>query len=71
MTIVRRVKHTKVYKLRSKRYFPIWKQKVLSAASSRGYNKYLTNNVNMETEIDIDIKETEYINETDNVKRRV
>ena len=61
---------TKVYKLRSKKYFPIWKQKALSTASSRGYNKYLTQDVTVKTETEIDTMETNYINETDDAKRR-
>ena len=62
--------NTKVYKLRSKKYFPIWKQKALSTASSRGYNKYLTQDVTVKTETEIDTMETNYINETDDAKRR-
>ena len=62
---------TKVYKLRSRRYFPIWKQKMLSSASSKGFDKYLLNDVQVKTEAEIDTKETEYINEADDNVRRV
>ena len=61
----------KVYKLRSRRYFPVWKQKTLSAACSKGYEKYFTTSVVIKTEAEIDAKETDYINEVDEKVRRV
>ena len=62
---------SKVYKLRSRRYFPIWKQKTLSSAFSKGFEEYLLKNKSVKTQDEIDIKETSYINKTDDVKRRV
>ena len=62
---------TKVYKLRSRRHFPIWKQKILSAASSKGYDKFLTSSVAVKTEMEIDAKEVDYINEVDDKQRRI
>ena len=62
--------NTKVYKLRSRYYFPIWKQKTLSSASARGLDKFFTQNVTVKTETEVDTMETEYINETDDGKRR-
>ena len=61
----------KVAKLRSRAYFPVWKQKMLSAASSKGYDKYLTLSVAIKTQAEIDAKEVEYINEPDEKDRRV
>ena len=61
----------KVYKLRSRSYFPIWKQKTLSMASSRGFEKYLSTSVPVNTEAEIDAKMAAYINETDDGARRV
>ena len=62
---------TKVCKLRSRKYFPIWKQKILSAASSKGYDKYLTTSVAVKTDAEIDAKEVDYINEADDKQRRI
>ena len=63
--------HMKVYKLRSRRGFPIWKQKIMSVASAKGFDHYLTTNVAVKTQGDIDTKEIEVINETDDDARRV
>ena len=62
---------TRVYKLRSKKGFPIWKQKILSTASSKGFEQYLLKDSVIKTQDDLDALETTYINETDDVKRRV
>ena len=62
--------NTKVYKLRSKKRFPIWKQKIVSAASSRGFEQFLLKDAAVKTQDELDMIETEYINETDDVKRR-
>ena len=61
----------KVFKLRSRRYFPMWKQKTLAAASSKGYEKYLLQAITIHSEVDIDAKEAQYINEADDGRRRV
>ena len=61
----------KVSKLRSRTYFPIWKQKALSATSLKGWDRYLTNAVVIKTQAEIDIKEANYINEVDDKVRRV
>ena len=63
--------NTKVYKLRSRTHFPAWKQKIISAASSKGFEKYLTSNVAVKTEAEIDQDEADYINEVDDHRRRV
>ena len=62
---------TKVQKLRSKKEFPIWKQKILSTASSKGYEQYLLKSVVIKTQDELDVLETSCINETDDAKRRV
>ena len=61
---------TKVYKLRSRKNFPSWKQKTLSMASSKGYERFLLEDVAIKSEDDIDDKEIEMIEETDPDKRR-
>ena len=63
--------NTKVYKLVSKKKFPIWKQKMMSTASSKGFDKYLLNDVTVKTQDELDAKETQYINEPDETTRRV
>ena len=59
-----------VYKLCSKKAFPIWKQKIISAASSKGYDQFLLKDVTVKTQDELDTLETDYINETDDAKRR-
>ena len=61
----------KVYKLKSRRGFPTWKQKIMSVASAKGYDHYLTTNVTVRTQTELDEKETEVINEIDDDVRRV
>ena len=61
----------KVYKLKSRRGFPTWKQKIMSVASAKGYNHYLTTNVTVRTQTELDEKETQVINEIDDDVRRV
>ena len=61
---------TKAYKLKSRKHFPIWKQKTLATANLKGFAKYLTQNVTISSEADIDLKEMDYINEVDDGKRR-
>ena len=53
---------TRVYKLRSRKNFPNWKQKTLSMASSKGYERFLLEDVNVEDDVVIDQKEIDYIN---------
>ena len=62
---------TKVYKLRSKKGFPIWKQKIVSQASSKGFEEYLSKDRKIKTQDELDTLETTYINETDDAKRRI
>ena len=62
---------TKVYKLRSRRHFPIWKQKTLSNASSRGFEQFFLKSKTVKTQDEIDILETDYINEPDETQRRI
>ena len=62
--------NTKVYKLRSRKNFPSWKQKTLSMASSKGYERFLLEDVTIESEDDIDDKEIAMIEETYPDKRR-
>ena len=61
---------TKVYKLRSRKNFPSWKQKTLSMASSKGHARFLLEKVDIKTEDEIDAKETEMIEEKDVDNRR-
>ena len=63
--------NAKAFKLRSRKLFPIWKQKTISAASSKGYSKYLIEDVKVESDMEKDQKETEYINGVDDKQRRV
>ena len=62
---------TKGYKLRSRKKFPTWKQKMISNASSKGLDKYLLNDENVKTQDELDAQETSYINETDDGQRRI
>ena len=41
--------NTKVYKLKSRRNFPEWKQKTLSLAKTKDYDKFLLEIVNVKT----------------------
>ena len=61
---------TSVYKLRSRKNFPSWKQKTLSMASSKGYERFLLEDVKIEKEQVIDDKKVDYIDEVDTDKRR-
>ena len=61
---------SKVYKLRSRRYFPIWRQKTLASAFSKGFEEYLLKDKTVKTQNEIDTQEMSYINETDDAKRR-
>ena len=62
---------TKVYKLKSRRHFQTWKQKMLSNASSRGFDSYLTKDIQVKTQDELDIAEQDYINENDEGQRRI
>ena len=62
---------TKVYKLRSRKNFPNWKQKTLSMASSKGYERFLLEVVKVESDTVIDQKEVDYINEGNADVRRI
>ena len=62
---------TKVFKLRSRRSFPIWKQKIMSVASAKGFDQYLTKSIPIKTQAEIDAKEIDQINEADEDVRRV
>ena len=63
-------RNTKVYKLRSRKNFQTWKQKTLSLASSKGYERFLLEDVSVDSDNEIDNKEADYINETDDDERR-
>ena len=63
-------RNTKVYKLRSRKNFPSWKQKTLSMASSKGFERFLLEDVVVRSEVEIDSKETEVINEVNADARR-
>ena len=62
--------HTKVYKLKSRKNFPAWKQKTLSLASSKGYERFLLKTVKVPTEDKVNGKEQDYIQETDKTKAK-
>ena len=62
--------NTKVCKLKSRRKFPSWKQKTLSMASSKGYVRFLLEDVQVDTDKKIEIKEIDYANEADEEARR-
>ena len=55
----------KVYKLKSRKTFPAWKQKTLSLAKSKGYERFLLNNVPVKTEVELEAEEAIYIGLTD------
>ena len=60
----------RVYRLKSKKVFPIWKQKIISAASSRGFEQFLLKDITVKTQDELDVIETDYINETDDAAGR-
>ena len=62
--------NTKVYKLRSRKNFHSWKQKTLSLASSKGYERFLLEDVKVEKESEIEAREAAYIAEKDIDRRR-
>ena len=62
---------TRVFKLKSRSYFPMWKQKTLSTASHRGFDQFLTTNISVRTQEELDTLEIDYINEADEEVRRV
>ena len=62
--------HTKVYKLKSRKNFPAWKQKTLSLASSKGHERFLLKTVKVPTEDEVNGKEQDYIQETDKAKAK-
>ena len=62
--------NTKVYKLKSRRNFQSWKQKTFSMASSKGYERFLLEDVKIEDADDIELMEEGYINEGDEDNRR-
>ena len=59
--------NTKVYKLKSRKNFPEWKQKTLSLAKSKGYDRFLLNSVVVKTETEIEVLEDDYHAEQDAV----
>ena len=61
----------RVFKLRSRRSFPTWKQKIMSVASAKGFDQYITNNIAVKTQAELDLKETDMINESNEDARRV
>ena len=63
--------NTKVYKLRSRAEFPVWKQKVMSIASAKGFDQYLTTNLPVKTQAELDNKELDMISEVNDDVRRV
>ena len=67
--------NTKVYKLKSRKTFPKWKQKTLSLARSKGYDRFLLNDVKVKSEAEIEVLEDEYHAETDStlkaLKKRI
>ena len=63
-------RNTKVYKLKSRKNFQAWKQKTLSMASTRGLERFLLNDVPVDSEQEIEVKLNEYVNEADDDKRR-
>ena len=67
--------NTKVYKLNSRKNFPEWKQKTLSLAQSKGYDRFLISKVVVKSEAEIEVLEDEYHAEQDPVlkatKKRV
>ena len=60
--------HMKTYKLRSRRGFTVWRQKVMSVASAKGYDQYLTSDLKVKTQAELDSKENEMINEIDDAR---
>ena len=62
--------NTKVYKLKSRKNFQAWKQKTLSLASSKGYERFLLENVKVYSEADIDKVVEDYLDEVDEKERR-
>ena len=63
--------NTKVYKLRSRAEFPVWKQKVISIASAKGFDQYLTTNLPVKTQAELDNKELDMISEVNDDARRI
>ena len=63
--------HMKTYKLRNRKGFSAWKQKIMSVASAKGYDQYLTTNITVKTQAELDTKEIEMINESNDDARRV
>ena len=55
----------KVYKLKSRKTFPAWKQKTLSLAKSKGYERFLLSEVPIKTEVELEAEETTYLGLTD------
>ena len=54
-------RNTKVYKLRSRKNFPSWKQKTLSTASSKGFKRFLLEDVKIKSEAELDQKKAGYV----------
>ena len=62
--------NTKVYKLKSRKKFQSRKQKNLSMASSRGYVRFLLEDLQIDDDQEIKRKENDHINEVDDELRR-
>ena len=54
-------RNTKVCKLRSRKNFPHWKQKTLSTASSKGFKRFLLEDVKIKSEAELDQKKAGYV----------
>ena len=64
-------RETRVFKLKSRSYFPKWKQKTLSMAISKGFDQFLTDSISVKTQDELDNIEIDYINEADEEAKRV
>ena len=59
-------RNTKVYKFKSRKNFQVWKQKTLSMPSTRGLERFLLNDVPVNTEQEIEVKLYDYVNKAHN-----
>ena len=65
-------RNKKFYLLKSRKNFHIWKEKTLSNASSQGFERFLLEDVKVDTDSDIEKKEEEYIaKDDDNLRRKL
>ena len=63
--------HTKINKLRCRRGFPNWKQQIMLVANAKGFDQYLTTNIVVKTQAELDAKEIELINEINDDSRKM